>query len=172
MADEVELKFLNIDIVTIEAKLKKLGAKKKFDTNMRNIMFFHKKIDVDSNDSSKLFLRLREIDGVSYLTFKGPNKHATMHVRDEYETKIDDIETTLRIFKELGFSFKEFAKVRRHYELGKWHFEIDTWKGLPTFLEVEAATPNELIKACDAVGLDYKKGDKRVASEIWPDYFK
>ncbi len=68
--DEIELKFLNIDVADIKEKINNLGASLKYDTMIESYSFladgFHR------FDSTMKFLRVRKIDDDIRITYKSP----------------------------------------------------------------------------------------------------
>ena len=168
--DEIELKFLDINVEEIKKKLERLGAELKYDATIESNTFL--KDGFSRRDSSKNYLRLRKINGKSELTFKGPAKVSSMAIRDELEIEVSDFDSCIKILDKLGFKKGELLKKHRaHYELGNIHFELDTLDNIPTFLEIETRTKEEMENICLKLGLDIKSGKKGMIIEILPDKF-
>ena len=171
MVDEVEIKFLNINSVEIEKKLKTLGAKKKYSSELVDVFLNNKLLDIDFKNPASKSLRVRSFNGAYIITFKGKVEPSVFKIQDEVNASINSFEESIEIFEKLGFSKKVFRKTRTHYELDKVHFEIDKWVGLPAFLEIETSSIKEMERVCKLLDFDITKGDKRIAPEIWPKYF-
>lgn len=163
---EIEVKILEIDVDEIRDKLKKLGAKKTFDGEMHTIVF-----DTPDEKLKKkgLFLRLRQEGNNVHFCFKG-KKYPTkkFKVREEIELTVSSIKNMTSILEKLGFVKKfEYAKHREQYKWGKISFDIDTYRNIPTFLEIEAPTEKEVEKAVEALRYTIKDTTNASASELF-----
>jgi adenylate cyclase class 2 len=161
---ELEVKVLNIDKNQVEKRLNEIGAelvKKEyqintiFDTEDRIVKNIHNG-----------YLRIREKkdlinNNIEYiLTLKksvGKNK-----VREnvEVETKIEDKEALMEIFKHLKLDIKHVGeKERISYKYENILFEIDTWdKDTYPFpyLEIEVSRSEDLDRAIELLQIDKK----------------
>ena len=168
---EVELKFLDVDVEEIKKKITGLGAKKIYEKDQENFFFF--KEDFDFRDSSQRILRLRKIDDNLILTYKGPNESSKMHNREEIEIKVNDKEKTILLFERLGFTKTDILRQHReHYAMGDIHFEFDTINNLPTYLEIETHSEKAMIDICKKLELDIDKGHGKNVFELFPDELK
>jgi len=169
MAAEIELKFLEIDPVEMERKIVALGARKVYDHTLRSAGFDGN--GVSPRDSSKNYLRVRQIGEQTYLTFKGPLTDPAIAVRDELEVEVNDFAQTVKILERLGYNSRISEKRRIHYELGKIHFELEFYGNIPPYLEIEATTKEDLLQACAKLGLDPAQGKNLLIVELYPDKF-
>ncbi len=168
--DEIELKFLNIDVENIKKKFDEIGAKLKFDTHLESYPFVSE--DFCGFNTSKKFLRVRKVDGDVWITYKDPKIDSKMTSRKEIEIKVDNYEKSITLLESLGFKKgKIFKKHRVHYELGDVHFELDTLENIPTYLEIETQTEEAMEKICLKLNLDISKGKKGTIVEIYPEKF-
>ncbi len=168
---EIELKFLDIDKEEMAARLIALGAKKEFDSVAESIIF--KGEGFDPGDQSKKYLRLRKVNSKCFLTYKGPREDHHMKIREEIEAEVGDFEEVRKILAKIGFKERScYDKKRAHFSLGKVHFEIDEYEGIPPFLEIETDSVEMMEKICRDLGLDMKKGTNQVITEAYPGIFK
>jgi adenylate cyclase class 2 len=168
---EIELKFLDIDVEEIINKLEKLGAELKYDTHIESYSFSSS--DFHISDSNMKYLRVRRVNGDVEVTYKDSAKKSDMTVREEINIEVNDFEQTVELIEKLGFKKdKIFTKHRVHYELGNIHFELDTLDGIPTYLEIETQTEEEIVDVCKKLELDISKGRKGTIVEILPERFK
>lgn len=169
--NEVELKFLDINVEEIKDKLKKIGAELKYDSLTESYPFLAK--GFDAWNSNKKYLRIRKAGDEVTLTYKGPAKESDMSLREEIEVCVDNYDNTILLLEKLGFTKGEvFKKHRIHYELEDIHFELDTLDNLPTYLEIETQTKEAMIDICQKLDLDISAGKKGTIVEILPDLFK
>lgn len=168
--DEIELKFLNIDVTEIKEKLNTLGAKLKYDAKTESYPFlsdgFH------SSDSTMKYLRIRKVNDNVQITYKNAAKESDMTTREELEINVDNYDEAIKLIEKLGFKKgKVFRKHREHYELNNIHFELDTLENIPTYLEIETQTEEDLKDICVRLGLDISNGRKGTIVEILPEMF-
>ena len=167
MAEEVEVKFLNIDIQATELKLERIGAKKKGE-------YFQRWYAYDYPDwrlnTAGAWLRLRdEGDGRVTLSFKqrlGMENHdgtANDAGMDEVEVIVGDFEKTAQLIEKLGLIQKHYAEKKRlRWTKSQTVFDIDTYPQLEPYLEIEAKNWRQIDKAVELLGLD--PADKKIFS--------
>ncbi len=100
-------------------------------------------------------LRLRDFDGASLLTFKGPVAGKRRHkVKIEHETAIADPEALRSILLGLGFeAVYRYQKYRSTYQFGAVEAVVDETP-LGTFVELEGA-PDDVDRAAEALGATF-----------------
>ncbi|OGS42578.1 MAG: hypothetical protein A3K67_02310 [Euryarchaeota archaeon RBG_16_62_10] len=136
---EVESKFWSPGNERVEKALVALGAKRLSQCDMEDVYFSHPARDFGKTDEA---LRLRKMEGLSELTYKGPRmKVQDVKAREEITLKSPDPVDVQRIVERLGF--KELHVVRKKrtsYLLDKLKVEVDEVEGLGEFVELEALT--------------------------------
>lgn len=168
--DEIELKFLNINIEEMNDKLIKIGAKIKFNSLTEEYPFLAE--GFDGWDSNKKLLRIRKFNDDITITYKSPAKESEMSSREEIEFKVDNYKNAILLLEKIGFKKgKVFKKHRIHYELWDIHFELDTLDNVPTYLEIETQSEDAMLDICNILKLDIKLGKKGTIVEILPDLF-
>ncbi|MEI6650459.1 MAG: CYTH domain-containing protein [Candidatus Moraniibacteriota bacterium] len=82
---------------------------------------------------------------------------------EEIEVEVDDYEMTKMLLAKLGLIEKhEGEKIRTRWMKGGVEFDIDTWPGIPTFLEIEATSWEDVDNAAESLGL--RKDERKVCS--------
>jgi len=168
--NEVEVKFLEVSVLQTIRTLEQLGAKKVFDGK---IVPFYYDFPDDSLRSKNKVLRLRKKGTEVEFAVKEKKNVNGAKVAEETEVIVSDFENTRKILKTLGF--KEISRMSKHrisYALGKWHFELDTYPGMPTFLEVEAHSIADLKKAVSAIGFSMKESKPWSGRQVLKHYGK
>ena len=102
-------------------------------------------------------LRVREEDGRSVLTFKGPVQPSTMKLREEIETQVVDGAALLGVLERLGFRvWFRYEKFREEFSLGRCIVAIDETP-VGTFVEIEGDEPGvaATAKALGRTPADY-----------------
>lgn len=163
--EEIEVKFLNIDPVSIEKKLLAIGAKKVFEKLYKRRVFDYPDFRLDKSGA---WLRLRDEGDKVTLTLKqrlgmekGENGNDLS--MEETEISVNDFETTASLLLKLGFVEKHYVENKRiRYILDDIEFDIDSYPQLESYLEIEAPSWEKIDKAIESLGLDPK--DKKIFS--------
>lgn len=170
--EEIEVKFLEIDTVQIENKLKELGAKKVFDFLYKRRVFDFPNMSLEANNS---WLRLRDEGDKVTLTYKrrfgvGENK-----LKDggmyEVEINVNDFDGTANLLKSIGMKEKFYEENNRiKYVIDNVEFCIDTWPLIPTYLEIEGKNWAVVEKYSKKLGLDWDKHIRCSTMQIYENY--
>jgi adenylate cyclase class IV len=181
---EVEKKFTDIDINTIVGRLNAKGATRCYDSKVHTITY---EGDLGGHfisgfDSTRTYLRIRWKEGKVKLTLKSPEeKGRSASVRREKNLNIP--ETMLNAYHneltKLGLIGWPSTKRRRHYKLPDGiakdaYVEIEEYSiipQIPPYVELETKNEDDLMKACDALELDYTQGRNSLITEIYPVEF-
>lgn len=163
---EIELKVLEIDEQKVIHDLTALGAQKHFDSDITSLGLDFS--DYRLTKADKL-LRLRSRTGKNLLTYKRLISKLKSKISEEVEVNVDDFEKAVLIFKELGLYPKKGQPTIKHrlaYSLNGSSFEIDTIPGLPTYLEIESPSEEQLYEYIRVLDLPEENvkawGDKQV----------
>jgi len=131
---EIEVKVIEIDKREMTGKLRVMGARKVFEGKIYTV-FFGNAILKKKNYS----LRLRKKRNKSYLAIKRFISNRDAKVVDETELEVADFEKMKNILLLLDFRIiKTLSKSRTSYKIGKTLFEIDKYKKIPAFMEIES----------------------------------
>ncbi len=155
--EEIEVKFLNIDVPALEEKLRKLGAVKAGD-----YMYKRKTYDfADASLSSKgAWVRLRDEGDKVTFTYKQRFGAETNALKDggtkEIEVTVSDFATADQLLKAIGLVEKFYEENKRtRYTLGSIEFDIDTWPLLPPYLEIEGSDWASVESIARALGFNW-----------------
>lgn len=139
------MKILNVNKDEIIKRLTELNCIKVFDGPMNSVY-------LDVEDENK-FLRIRKKGEKEFITLKLDKGDNEMKINEEHEIEIKDFDTARKIFNELGF--KEFStdfRERISYKLRNSLVEINLYKNIPHFLEVESPNKEELKEIVELLG--------------------
>ena len=136
-----------------------LGGREIYFTVQRDTYYRHPNRDFARTDEA---LRIREEEGRSFITYKGPKRDADTKAREELEVPLVDPRDLGALLLRLGFEpVAVVEKRRRGYLVGTLEVTVDEVKGLGFFLEVEAKNCDDLeegkvrvLGLMDALGLD------------------
>ena len=139
---EVEAKAHLDDPGRIISSILELGGREVYFTVQRDTYYRHPSRDFASTDEA---LRIREEEGKSFITYKGPKLDADTKSREELEVPLVDPKDLGALLLRLGFEpVAVVEKRRRGYFLGTLEVCVDEVKGLGHFLEVEARECEDL----------------------------
>ena len=164
--EEIEVKFLNINIEEIEEKLKAIGAQRIGEFFQRWKSYDYPDWRLDKKGA---WLRLRdEGDGRVTLSFKqrlGVTDHSGTNDTgmEEVEVIVDDFEKTSLIMEKLGFVEKHYAEKKRiSWSKDDTKFDIDSYPELEPYLEIETSSWEKIDAAIKDLGLNPE--DKKIFS--------
>lgn len=164
--EEIEVVFLEVDKDTLEKKLLSIGAHKVKDIFYRHVAMDYPDYRLNKDNS---WIRLRDEDGEVILAFKkrlgvtSQDGSTNDEGMEEIEVVVDNYDTTKLFLQKVGFIEKhEAEKKRTRWQKGETVFDIDTWPSLPTFLEIEAPTWEDIDTATKLLGFDPK--DRKICS--------
>lgn len=148
---EFEGRILEINKDEIIKKLENLGAEKVDD-------YFQKRYVYDFNPIIKgKWIRLRTDGKETTLTIKSVEE-LTISGTKEIEIVVDDFDKTNMILNELGYNYRSYQENKRTiYILNGVEIDIDSWPMIPTYIEVEGKSEEEVIETMKLLG--YSKED-------------
>jgi len=161
---EYEVRVLEIDVKKIEKKLKEVGATLAWDhLQKRHTYDFHPALPGK-------WIRLRTNGEKTTLTIKNVVSSKIDGTR-ELEIVVDDFERTDLILKELGYFPKAVQENRRRqYTLNGVEIDIDSWPLIPTYLEIEGSSEEEVYQVISLLGLEDAKITSKDVQQVYLDY--
>ena len=89
----------------------------------------------------------------------------------ELEIVVDDFETTNELLKELGYSPKGFQENKRiKYDLNGVEIDIDSWPKIPTYLEIEGKSEEQVYNTLELLGIPKDKSTSLDVQRIYKNY--
>jgi adenylate cyclase class 2 len=164
--EEIEVKFLDIDVDEIQKKLKAIGAEKVGDYFYRRRTFDYPDLRLmkqgawlrlrDEGDRVTLALKQR----LGMVSFDGKTNDTGMY---ETEVIVSDFDKTAELLNLLGFKEKFYQENKRiRWRKGSTEFDIDIWPRIKPYLEIEAQSWADIDTATLALGFDPK--DRKIFS--------
>lgn len=164
MHTEYEVRILEIDPEDVKKRLEKIHAEFQWDhVQKRYVYDFVPKVE-------NKWIRLRTNGDVSTLTIKNL-VCSEIDGTQELEVQVDSFDRTHLILKELGYEAKGYQENRRvQYQLNGVEVDIDSWPMIPTYLEIEGASPEAVYAAVEALGFTKEDCTTRDVEGIYLDY--
>jgi adenylate cyclase class 2 len=170
MKTEIEAKFLNVDVDKIKAKLKEIGATLKYPER------FMKRKVFDFPDSrlrkEGAWVRVRdEGEGEITLSYK-KLVDRTLHGTKEITLDVNNFETMCDFLQACGLDSKSYQETKREkWIIGESEITIDTWPWIPTFVEIESETEEEIHKVSDMLDFDWNNALHGSVETAYQDLF-
>ena len=164
MNTEYEVRILEVNVDDVRQKLEELKAKFEWDYIQRRYVY-----DFIPKQDNK-WIRLRTNGEKTTLTIKNLVT-SKIDGTQELEIVVDDFDKTNMILKELGYEAKGYQENRRiQYTLNGVEVDIDSWPMIPTYLEIEGKSEEDVYKILELLG--YKREDctTRDVEGIYLDY--
>lgn len=151
MKTEYEFRILEINKEKMIKKLEKLGAKKVGEFNQKRYVY-----DVQPKQENK-WIRLRTNGATTTLTYKSI-KSDTINGTKEIEIEVSDFEKTNELLEKMGYKNKGYQENNRiQYILNNTEIDIDTWPMIPTYMEIEGKSEEEVIQTSKILNVDESK---------------
>ncbi len=166
---EIEVRFLNISPKSIIKKLQKLNAKDEGQYKILETIFYDKQKTWLEKGK---FVRLRKARNKIFLSYKHHQKHTATGTY-EIEFEVSSFNKAKLFLESLGLvAFRQQEKKRHTFRLGSIALDIDTWPKIPTYLEIEGNSEEDLKHTAQKLGLEYKKAIFENARIVIEKYYK
>lgn len=151
MNTEIEERVLEIDKDKVIAKLEELGAKKIGDWHQKRYVYDF--IPKRENE----WIRLRTNGKETTLTYKNIESKDISGTK-ELEIVVSDFEETNQLLKIMGYTPRSFQEnLRTRYYLDHIELDIDTWPLIPTYLEIEGNSEEDVKRVEKLLELNESK---------------
>ena len=148
MKNEIEAKFVNVNIDDIRSKLESLGAI--LIQPMRDMQ----RVTIDTPDLKKkdAFVRIRNEGDKTTITYKQFNSLTIDGVK-EIEITVSNFDDAVALFKEAGLVYGSLQESRREtWKLGEVEIVIDEWPWLNPYIEIEGPSEGLVVSTSEKLG--------------------
>jgi len=136
MKTEYEIRILEIDVENFIEQIESLGAIKDEDYFQRRYVY-----DLISKTDNE-WIRLRSDGKTTTLTYKCIES-GKIDGTKEIEITVSDFAKTNELLEKMGYVSKGYQENKRtRYYLEEIEIDIDSWPGIPIYVEIEG--PNEI----------------------------
>lgn len=162
---EYEVRILEINTDEIKNKLEELNATLVEDVFQRRYLYDFNPVNPDK------WIRLRTNGTTTTLTIKDVQS-SKIDGTHEMEIVVDDFETTNEILNELGYKPRGIQENKRiKYDLNGVEVDIDTWPRIPSYLEIEGKTEEEVYNTLELLGIPRNKAISLNTQSIYKEYY-
>lgn len=146
MKTEFEVRILDVNVSELVERLEKVGAKFINNYNQKRYIYDFKPVQ------NGKWVRLRTDGEKTTLTIKEIKNDGIAGTK-ELEIEVSDIEKTNLILEELGYKARSYQENKRtRYIYNNIEIDIDTWPKIPTYVEFEGQSEEELIRFVEMLG--------------------
>ena len=170
--EEIEAKFLDINVPALREKLTSVGATLVGTYDYRRKLFDYPDYRLEAKHA---WVRLRdEIDRIT-LSYKerigvGESEFGDVGMK-EVEIVVSDFDMTNELLLAVGMIEKRYEENRRErWQFGDVVCDIDFWPIIPPYLEIEGPSWEAIEKAAHALGLDWQTHMRSSANEVFKKY--
>lgn len=160
---EIEAKFIDINIDLFRQKLQEIGAKLiSPERLMRRTNF-----DISEHE----FTRVRDEGDKVTISYKNGANISLSGMR-EICVEVDNYDNAVALLIASGLKPKAIQETRREtWRLGDAEIDIDTWPWLPSFVEIEASTEDEVRFTAEKLGFNMENAFFGSAAQIYEHYY-
>ena len=164
--EEIEGKFLEINIAELRKKLKANNAKK------IHKMMLYKRYVFNLLNGEKGFIRTREENNSVTITVKTYPKNSKYALESEISVNAT-LEKSRDFLLAQGYKIKAYQEtLREKWSLGDClEIAIDSIPGIPTYVELECKNEKEIKRVAGLLGLDYSKIEYGAFDKQFADYY-
>jgi len=164
--EEIEGKFLEINIADLRKRLKANKAKK------IHKMILYKRYVFNLLNGEKGFIRTREENNAVTITVKTYPKNSKYALESEISVN-GTLEQSREFLLSQGYKVKAYQEtLREKWSLGDClEIAIDSIPGIPTYVELECKNEKEIKRVAGLLGLDYSKIEYGAFDKQFADYY-
>ncbi|MGN1268889.1 MAG: CYTH domain-containing protein [Candidatus Aphodocola sp.] len=125
------------------------------------------------HNNSKKWIRVRQTNDKTTIAVKHILADNGTGIQQMLETEVDvpSIKEANNLLEALGYSYKSYQeKERITYVLDEYELDIDTWPGIPTYVEVEGESEEDLENILGKLGYSMKDTVSCTADDIYRKY--
>ncbi len=166
MKTEYEIRILDVNKEEMIKKLEKLGATLKGEFEQKRYVYDLKPVEKDK------WIRLRTNGNVTTLTYKNIVSN-TIDGTKEVEFEVEDFNKANEFLERIGFKNRSYQENERiQYILSNVEIDIDSWPMIPTYMEIEGKSEEEIINMKKVLDIDEIKVTTLNCDDIYKQIYK
>ena len=181
--EKLKLLFFELDNLLTEKEKNKLNKITGYDNtsilcSKENILeFLNDKKFINFinkyHNNSKKWIRVRQTNDKTTIAVKHilANNETSLQQMLETEIEVPSIKEANNLLEALGYAYKSYQeKERITYILDGYELDIDTWPGIPTYVEIEGSSEEDLEIILNKLGYSMKDTVSCTADQIYEKY--
>lgn len=166
MKTEYEIRILEINKEEMIKKLEELGAIKKGEFEQKRYVY-----DLRPIEKGK-WIRLRTNGKTTTLTYKDIVSN-TINGTKEVEFEVEDFNKANEFLEKIGFESRSYQENERiQYILQNVEIDIDSWPMIPTYMEIEGQSEEEVTNIIKILNIDESKVTALNCDDIYKQMYK
>lgn len=153
MKNEIEAKFVNIDINSMRRQLDAVGA------DLVHPLRSMKRVTIDNPAMKQkgAFLRVRDEGDKTTMTYKQFDALSLDGVK-EIDVEVSNFNDTVALLSAAGLPYSSLQESRREtWSLNNVEIVIDEWPWLNPYIEIEGPNENSVISTAKRLGFDWNE---------------
>lgn len=153
---EYEVKFFPVNLEKTRRKLQHTGASLKTPERLMRRCVFAAGVNPGMTCT---YVRVRDEGNKVTMSAKWHATDGNIDSQKEYETTVKDFETTRQILLSAGLTQTGFQENKREtWEMSDGTLvELETWPGLPNYLEIEGESEEAVKRTATFLGFDWNE---------------
>lgn len=164
MQTEIEVKFINVDIDDVRARLGELGA------TCEQPMRLMKRAIIETEElrAKQSYLRVRDEGHGVTMTYKQYSDTPSLTDMQEIEFGVTDFDNAVALLEQVFLPVKSFQESKREtWHLGEVEVVIDIWPHLHPYIEIEGSSEQAVMDAAAALSFDWKNAVFGKVTEVY-----
>ncbi len=165
---EVEVRFLEIDVDQLKRRLNELGADDKGEELLKETIYSD---EAGEWPAKQTRIRIRTSSQGVKLAYKEHHADSATGTT-EIEFEIGDAEKCAAFLEKMHVILWRTQEKKRHtFQLRGVTIDIDTWPRVPTYVELEGSSEEDLRDVAKKLGLDWEKVIMENAQRVIEKYY-
>lgn len=163
MKPEIEAVFTDINKDDLRNKIKQAGGK------LLQAEILMKRVIFDMGDNA--FLRVRDEGNRIVVTYKEV-RSLSLSGSLEINLEVDNYKSAIELFKACGLKPKAIQEtLREEWELDGVELDIDTWPWIPSYVEIEGKSEEDVKNVVNKLGFDMQDAHYGSVDQIYKLYY-
>lgn len=169
IADEIEVKFFDINLSNIRQKLVKIGGVLKTPERLMKRVVFGGEANPEMMCT---YGRVRDEGSVITMSAKYSAKNGDITSQKEAQVTVSDFDAAVSVLKSFGLKPTNYQESRREtWQLGDGTLvELETWPDLPGYIEIEGDSIAAIKDAAAKLGLDWSTHTTDSTDKLYASY--
>jgi adenylate cyclase class 2 len=166
METEIEATFADINVDEIRAKLRDMGA-----TLVQPEILMRRKVYDHPTNKQNDWFRVRDEGDKITLSYKKLNERSAQGMK-EINMVVPDFDKACAILEATQLHFGSYQETKREtWQKDGVDITIDTWPWVPTFLEIEGHSEDDIKKIASELGLDWQEALFGSVENVYQKYY-
>lgn len=165
MQTEIEVKFTQINLDDMRTKLKSLGAELVYPERLM------RRINFTGPEGQRSWIRVRDEGDKVTMSYK-QTLERSLHGTKEINLVVDNFENAKLFLATLGYKQKAYQETKRElWKLNDCDVTLDSWPWIPSFVEIEGTSEEEVKKVVEGLHCDWSKAHYGSVETAYQEFY-